>query len=388
VTRIRMGRGIGLCLVALGCVSFQLRADSAHRGHEGHQIAEAQESSGETYAIPGASFHVLLRQGMSQKLDRGQAEAAVRTVVDAFTFMLQHRGDYPRFDESMQKDALQEVVIEPAVVNQEGKEFAFLVARTAEPGRVRLLISIASLNAQGLLGRPHELVPALAREFQWVASKADTGPRPRSLPAARDLARAPVRSDADIAGLSSDQRVRILRGLFETYLHTTDEHKSLEGQAYYEVGTTTLVPPAHADSTTKLYDIRVREALEKIARDPAFMEQTPKAVRSLLNGKIWNVAFVKIDQRDWATRTRVLPEDKAVRVGDPGRTIQPASILVNTYRTAQPDDPFYRETKGLPMGALSTDQLARVIALEIEHNIVEKSMRGHVAQDETTAPKQ
>jgi hypothetical protein len=39
------------------------------------------------------------------------------------------------------------------------------------------------------------------------------------------------------------------------------------------------------------------------------------------------------------------------------------------------------------MGALSADQLARVIALEIQQNIVEKSMTGHVAQDERTAPK-
>jgi hypothetical protein len=104
-----------------------------------------------------------------------------------------------------------------------------------------------------------------------------------------------------------------------------------------------------------------------------------------LNGTIWNVAFVKIDQRDWATRTRVVP--KTVVVGEAGRTIQPATILVNTYRVAMPDDPFYGETNGLPMGALSADQVARVIAKEIEQNIIEKSMRGHVAQDELTMPK-
>jgi hypothetical protein len=60
---------------------------------------------------------------------------------------------------------------------------------------------------------------------------------------------------------------------------------------------------------------------------------------------------------------------------------------VNTYRTAAPDDPFYPYTLGLPMGSLSADQLARVIALEIQHNIQEKSMTGHVAQDALTAPK-
>jgi hypothetical protein len=83
----------------------------------------------------------------------------------------------------------------------------------------------------------------------------------------------------------------------------------------------------------------------------------------------------------------VLPEDKAVTVGELGQPIQPATILVNAYRTAAPDDPFYRDTKGLPMGALSADHLALVIAREIEQNIVEKSMRGHVAQDAISAPK-
>jgi hypothetical protein len=39
------------------------------------------------------------------------------------------------------------------------------------------------------------------------------------------------------------------------------------------------------------------------------------------------------------------------------------------------------------MGALSTDQLALVIAKEIQQNIIEKSQRGHVAQDALTAPK-
>jgi hypothetical protein len=83
----------------------------------------------------------------------------------------------------------------------------------------------------------------------------------------------------------------------------------------------------------------------------------------------------------------VVPENKAVVVGQSGLTIQPAAILVNLYRTAAPDDPFYSETRGLPMGALSADELARVIAIEIQHNIVEKSMTGHVAQDEMTSPK-
>jgi hypothetical protein len=159
-----------------------------------------------------------------------------------------------------------------------------------------------------------------------------------------------------------------------------DEHNSLDGQPHYDAGTNILIPPTQPISTTKLYDTRVREALQKIVHEPWFMTQTAKAVRSLLNGTIWNVAFVKIEQRDWATRTRVV--SKTVVVGEAGRTIQPATILVNTYRLAVPDDPFYADTNGLPMGALSADQVARVIAKEIEQNIVEKAMRGGTRRDD------
>ena len=301
--------------------------------------------------------------------------------------MLQHRTDYPRFDESLKKEALAQVVIEPHVVNDEGKEFPFLVTRTKEPGRVTLLINGSSLKDDGYLGHPDKLVPLLAREFQWVVSKADTAPRAKAISVERHLKEAPIRPDQEILSLSASDRAHILQALFESYLRTVDDQNSLQGQSYYEVGTTTLVPSSQPDSATKLYDIRVREALQKIVRDPSYAEKTPTAVRSLLNGKVWNVAFVKIDQRDWATRTRVLPDEKAVLVGERSQRIQPASILVNTYRTASPEDPFYADTKGLPMGALSADQLARVIASEIQHNIHEKSMGGHVAQDALTAPK-
>ena len=82
-----------------------------------------------------------------------------------------------------------------------------------------------------------------------------------------------------------------------------------------------------------------------------------------------------------------MPADKAVVVAGTHRSIQPAAILVNTYRKADHEDPFYADTRSLPMGALSTDQLALVIAKEIEHNIVEKSQTGHVAQDEMSAPQ-
>ena len=62
-------------------------------------------------------------------------------------------------------------------------------------------------------------------------------------------------------------------------------------------------------------------------------------------------------------------------------------VTVSTDRRSPiPDDPYYALTNDLPMGALSTSQLAQVIALEIEHQIIEKSMRGHVAADEQSAP--
>ncbi len=372
-----------------------LVAPSAHASHqEGHKGAAGEvvhETTGAGYPIPGASFRIFLDKGAVSAegggLDQAQADAVVQTVVDAFTFMMQHRADYQRFDEAVKKGVLQQVVIESEVFNREGKEFPFLVARTEDPGRVKLLVNASLLKDKGYVRHPEQLVPVLAREFQWVISKADTAPQPKTVSAERDLKHAPIRMDKHIQEMSGEERARTLQRLFDTYLKTVDDMKSLEGQPFYEVGSTTLVPPTQPDSTIKLYEIRVREALQKIVREPYFTERTPKAVRSLLNGRVWNVAFVKIDQRDWATRTRVLPEDKSVVVGDGNQTIQPAAILVNTYRTAVPDDPFYSDTKGLPMGALSADQLARAIAWEIQNNIVEKSMTGHVAQDAMTAPK-
>lgn len=388
--RWRRGILVPVMLIAW-LMSLMLLANASHQRREGHGIEEVHETNGRTYSISGASFQVVLGEGKGTAeggaLDDAQADAAVQTVIDAFTFMLEHRTDYPRFHESLKKDALKHVIIEPKVVNQDGKEFSFLVARTKDQGRVKLLISASSLKEKGYLGHPDKLVPVLAREFQWVISKADTAPKSKTVSVERDLKRAPIRTNKDILDMSGEERAQALQRLFDTYLRTVDDQNSLDGQPFYEVGTTTLVQPAQSDSTTKLYDIRVREALQKIMREPYFGEHTPKAVRSLLNGSIWNVSFVKIDQRDWATRTRVLAEDKSVLVGQLDHSIQPATILVNTYRTAAPDDPFSVDANGLPMGALSADQLARVIALEIEHNITEKSMKGHVVQDQITAPK-
>lgn len=371
-----------------------VRSDASHEGHEAHPSENIHETTGAGHPVPGASFQVFAARtietagvGGADPAQADELDAAVQTVVKALTVLLQHRTAYPRVDEAVKKDALHAVIVEPTVVNREGKTFPFLVSRTKDPGRVNLLVSAASLKDKGLLNHPDQLAPVLAREFQWVISKADTASKPKTVAGERDLARAPIRTDKEVRELSAEGRTRVLQQLFETYLRTVDDLRSLEGQPYYEVGTTTLVPPSHSDSATKLYEIRVREALQKIMQDPYFAARTPKAVTSLLNGKIWSVAFVKIDQRDWATRTRVLPKEQSVRVGLGDLTIQPASILVNAYRTAAPDDPYYADTKGLPMGALSADQLARVIAWEIERNIVEKSMTGHVAQDAMSAPK-
>ena len=320
------------------------------------------------------------------RLSQARADEAIHTVVDALTLMTHNRTQYHRFDEALTKDVLQQVIIEPKVLNREGKEFPFLVARTKHKGKVRLLISASALESQGYLKQPSKLVPVLAREFQWVLSKADTSPKRRSVLVKRDLKNTSIKSNKEIKGMTGEERAQALLALFETYLTTVDDYASLKGQPSYEVGNTTLIKPTHSDSTTKLYDIRIREALQKIVGEPYFEKHTPKAIRALLNGKIWNVSFAKIDKRDWATRTRVLPKDKSVMVGENGRTVQPAKILVNYHRIAAPEDPFYSETHQLPMGALSADQLARVIAWEIQKNITDKSMRGHVAEDEKSAP--
>jgi hypothetical protein len=367
-------------------------AVASHRGEEEHassEVRDSEESIGR--AIPGTSFQVywgkskiLVEDEMQAK---SQVDETIETVINAFSEMVAHRDQYQRFDEALTKRALQKVIIEPKVFNRDGKEFMFLVARTKHQGQVKLLINASALKENGLVNHPEILVPVLAREFQWVVSKADTSKKRQVIAAAKDLQHAPIQTRKEIDNSTGDEREKTLQALFEGYLTTVDEYNSLEQQPYYAIGSASPVSPAQADSTTKLYDIRVQEALQRIVRDQNFHEHTPKGVRSLLNGKIWNVAFTHIDSRDWATRTRVLPKDKAVKVGEKGKVIQPAKILINLHRKAIPDDPYYDLTKDLPMGALSTDQLAQVIALEIENQIIEKSMRGHVAADEESAPQ-
>lgn len=380
-----------LFLMPVTAAYFTADGYVAHASHDGQSAEEFPDSSGSDYEVPGLSFRFFVDRGtegtVGGSLDQAQADAALRTVIDTFSYLNQHRHTYPRFDEAVSKGLLDRVIIQPSVRNHEGKSFPFLVVRTVNPGRVRLLISASSMKERRYLGEAERFAPVLAQEFQWVVSKAGTSPKPKAVSRERDLRHAPIRTDKEILALSGGERVRLLQELFQTYLRTVDDQRSLDGQSYYEVGTTMLVPPSQPDSATKFYDIQVREALQQIVRGPSFQERTPLAVTNLLNGSIWNVAFVKIEQRDWATRTRVQPADKAVVVGATGRLVQPAAILINLHRTAVPDDSFYADTKPLPMGALSIDQLAIVIAKEIQQNIMEKSQRGHVAQDALTAPE-
>jgi len=342
------------------------------------------------HSIPGASFQVFIEKGTAAgkeiHLDNHLANEAIKTVVDAFTLLIRQRSQYIRFEEALTKDLLQKIVIEPKVLNRDGKEFPFLVARTKHKGKVKLLISASKLQQHEYLHHPEALAPRLAKEFQWVVSKANTSVRPRPTSKKRNLWNAPILHNAEIKRMPPGKRQHALLTLFKNYLSTTDEYKSLADQPYYEQGTTTLLDPDQPFSTTRFYDVKIREALQFIIGNAYFWEMTPKAVRSLLNGKIWNVAFVKIDSRDWTTRTRVLPKDKAVQVGKDSKRIQPAKVLLNYHRTLDTQDPLFSNTRGLPMGALSVEQLARVIAWEIQDQITEKSMQGHVAEDEKSAP--
>lgn len=343
----------------------------------------------EGHAIPGVTFQVFLNQERDEgeSIPQDFANDVVETVVQAFGILVKDRSQYKRFDQTVTNDLLEKVVIEPRVLNREGKEFLFLVARTKQKGKVHLLVNAIRLREDEYLRHPDALALRLAKEFQWVIGKASTEPERRGRLLKRDLLRAPVSTNAEIKKMTSEERTEVLQALLGTYIQTVDAYGSLTNQPYYEMGTTTFTTPVHSDSTIKLYDIRVRHALQLIVSGSYFWKNTQKAVRSLLNGKIWYVLMAKIDERDWTTRTRVVPKDKAVTVGKRGRFIQPAKILVNYHRTLEPEAALYHKTQGLPMGALSAEQLAQVIAWEIQNQITEKSMRGHVAQDKQTAPE-
>lgn len=276
---------------------------AALANHDERSAAEFHNLSGSGYEVPGLSFRVFVDRGVEEALgellDQAQADAALRTVIDTFSYLNLHRHVYPQFDEAISKGLLERVIIEPSVRNHEGKFFPFLVVRTVDPDRVRLLISASSMTEGQYLGETERFARVLAREFQWVISKAGTGRKPKTGSIERDLRHAPIRTNKEIQALSGEERVGLLEQLFETYLRTVDDQRSLDGQSYYEVGSTTLVDPSQPDSAINFYDIRVREALQKIVREPVFLERTPLAITSLLNGTIWNVTFVKVDQRDW-----------------------------------------------------------------------------------------
>ena len=87
------------------------------------------------------------------------------------------------------------------MVNREGKEFLLLVARTSLPNQVNLLISASALEEQGYLHHPEQLVPVLAREFQWVVSKADTTPKRQTKVVHDDLKAVPIKTNQEIEKL-------------------------------------------------------------------------------------------------------------------------------------------------------------------------------------------
>ena len=373
---------IGLWCVTALSAPFAMSSDGEHSSSTGKPPPLYGHS------VPGVSFLVFLDLGKSDKgkIDQALDKTVVDTVVKAFTSMVQHRSQYHRFDQALTQNMLQKVVIEPKVFNRDGKEFPFLVARTKQKGKVKLLINASRLKHDGYLNNPEILAPRLAKEFQWVISKASTKPKRKGGSLKRDLKHAPIFTNPEIKHMSSEEREQTLLALLDSYIQTVDAFGSLTNQPYYQQGTQNLIDPDQSDSTTKLYDIRIREALRLIVKDPYFWKHTPKAVRSLLNGKVWQVIMAKIDERDWTTRTRVAPKDKSIQVGMEGKLVQPAKVIVNYHRAMDPEEKLYAATQGLPMGALSAEQLARVIAEEIQSQITEKSLRGHVAEDEKSAP--
>ena len=139
------------------------------------------------------------------------------------------------------------------------------------------------LREDGYLGQPDTLAPRLAKEFQWVISKAATKSSRKGRLLKRDLLRAPVSTNAEIRKMASEERTEVLQALLDTYIQTVDAYGSLANQPYYEMGTTTLTKPEHSDSTIKLYDIRVRHALRLIVSDPIFgnTRKKPFAVCSM-----------------------------------------------------------------------------------------------------------
>ena len=128
----RLRHMIRTLFLALCSVAFFAPATPAQEGH----------------AIPGVSFQVFLnqKQGEEETIRQDVANEAVETVVKAFGILVRDRSQYKRFDQAITNNLLQNVVIEPRVLNKEGKEFPFLVARTKQKGKVNLLINAMRLR--------------------------------------------------------------------------------------------------------------------------------------------------------------------------------------------------------------------------------------------------
>ena len=216
--RRRSPRAVVLdAFVLIALLAFLPLAYASHSGHEDLDVQRYQPP-GPGHAIPGVPFRVYVDQSKESShghgFDETHRRATLETVVEAFGLLVQQRADYPRFDEALKKGTVQHVIIEPTVINRDGKAFPFLVARTKDPGRVNLLISASFLEEKGYLSHPDKLAPVLAREFQWVVSKADTAPKPKLMAAERDLAHAPVRMDKEILEMSGGERAQLLQQLF------------------------------------------------------------------------------------------------------------------------------------------------------------------------------
>src|SRR5690349_15020773 len=90
-------RIVATCFTADGYVALA--------SHDGQSAAEFHDASGSGYEVPGLAFRVFVDQrveeAVSGSLDQAQADAALRTVIDTFSYLNQHRHTYPRFDEAM-----------------------------------------------------------------------------------------------------------------------------------------------------------------------------------------------------------------------------------------------------------------------------------------------
>ncbi|MDF2755907.1 MAG: hypothetical protein K0S94_1492, partial [Nitrospira sp.] len=87
-------------LFFLGLVGFTtavpVQSLSSDQVQERPSERPTTEPVGTQYSIPGASFLVVQRHTNPDASERALDEAAARTVVEALTFMLDHRKDYPR----------------------------------------------------------------------------------------------------------------------------------------------------------------------------------------------------------------------------------------------------------------------------------------------------